>query len=282
MRADNLILLAVCLPAVVLAVVISWRGRHLPVTPPAALAPTTARGSLLDAVRTVACLLAAASVAGVLVVGFGGRLLMRTLAATSPPEVQGRLTEAEETVGQITFSGTALFILFVGLVLPVAAVFPYLLLRPVLPRAAWAAGAVGGTLLLAAFVQAEPVSRENTDFTLLTPHWLAVALVATTALLYGTTFAALGARLDAVAPNLWGPRGDRRRRGYAVYSALVWLLVPHFLVVALTYVGARALAHGRVRPLLERAPMGTIGRVALAGATILSVGVVGAASFDVI
>lgn len=282
MRADNLILLTVCLPAVALAVAISWRGRHLPITAPPASEPTSVRVALADAVRTVASLLAAASVAGVLVAGFGGRLLMRTLAATSPDDVQGRLTEADETIGQITFSGTFFFIVFIGLVFPVAAVFPYLLLRPVLPTSAWAAGAVSGTLLLAAFAAAEPVSTENPDFTLLTPHWLAVVLVAAVALLYGTTFAALAARFDASAPPLMGSRGDRRRRGYATYASLVWLAVPHFFVFAATYVGARAAVRGRARTLLERAPVQLMGRVTVAGTLALSALVVGAAAVDVI
>ena len=61
---------------------------------------------------------------GALVVGPGGRLVMRLLAATSP-ESKGFRTEAQETVGRITFSGTVGFIIFVGLAFGVAAGLTY-------------------------------------------------------------------------------------------------------------------------------------------------------------
>ncbi len=64
---------------------------------------------------------APACVAGFLVPGLGGRLFMRVLAATSGSGAQGRLTEADEVVGDITFDGSLGFVIFVGLVIPVAA-----------------------------------------------------------------------------------------------------------------------------------------------------------------
>jgi hypothetical protein len=60
---------------------------------------------------------------GALVVGPGGRLVMRLLAATSP-ESKGFKTEAQETVGRITLSGTIGFIIFAGLAFGVAADSP--------------------------------------------------------------------------------------------------------------------------------------------------------------
>ena len=48
---------------------------------------------------------------GVLIVGAGGRLAMRLLAATAGEGAQGRETEAEEIVGQITTGGTIEFVL---------------------------------------------------------------------------------------------------------------------------------------------------------------------------
>ena len=56
-----------------------------------------------------------ALVAGLMTVGLGGRLMMRILAATSPPQAQGRLTDADAIVGEITTGGTVSFVLFVGL-----------------------------------------------------------------------------------------------------------------------------------------------------------------------
>ena len=45
-------------------------------------------------------------IAGVLVAGLGGRLMMRVLAATSGDSAQGLVTEAHETVGEITLGGS--------------------------------------------------------------------------------------------------------------------------------------------------------------------------------
>lgn len=45
--------------------------------------PSTPSSAAIDALRTLACVLTAGFVAGLLVVGFGGRLVMRVLAATS-------------------------------------------------------------------------------------------------------------------------------------------------------------------------------------------------------
>ena len=44
--------------------------------------------------------------AGITVLGTGGRLAMRLLALTAGPAAQGRLTEADEVVGEITVGGT--------------------------------------------------------------------------------------------------------------------------------------------------------------------------------
>src|SRR5687768_14028322 len=50
--------------------------------------------------------------AGVLMAGAGGRLVMRLLAFTAPEAAQGRITEADEIVGQISMDGTTGFIIF--------------------------------------------------------------------------------------------------------------------------------------------------------------------------
>src|SRR5687768_14898996 len=43
-----------------------------------------------------------ACLAGVLTLGAGTRLMMRVLAATSSDDVQGRLTEADEVIGEVS------------------------------------------------------------------------------------------------------------------------------------------------------------------------------------
>ena len=93
MRGDNVLLVAVCTAAVVAAATIAWRGRRLPVVA-ARDTPTSPSTAAFDALRTLACVLTAGFVAGLLVVGFGGRLAMRVLAATSGSTAQGRSTDA--------------------------------------------------------------------------------------------------------------------------------------------------------------------------------------------
>ncbi len=174
MRTANLVVSGLAVAAVVVAAVVAWRGRRLeriPDTGP----PATPGEAALTAVRTLGIGLSAGIAAGFLVVGLGGRLVMRVLAATSGDLAQGRTTEAEELVGEITVDGTIGFILFVGLGGGVAASLLYLLTRRVLPRAAGPAGLVLGVLLVGTLGVQDPLSPDNRDFAILEPLWLAVA-----------------------------------------------------------------------------------------------------------
>ena len=54
-------------------------------------------------------------VGGLLAAGAGGRLAMRLLAVTAGDRAQGRITEADEVVGEVTVGGTIGFIVFGGL-----------------------------------------------------------------------------------------------------------------------------------------------------------------------
>jgi hypothetical protein len=148
---------------------------------------------------------------------------MRALAATSGSGAQGKLTEAGEVVGEITLGGSLGFLLFVGILLPLAAAFGFLVLRRLAPGPVWLTGLVFGTILLGTVGIDDPLARDNVDFVILRPLWLAVAAVIATALLFGVTFSAVAARLDA---TLVGP-AELRRAGWrqrAPYGSLVWLL----------------------------------------------------------
>ena len=100
----------------IFAIWISWQGRRLPVLADREL-PTRAGASALDGMRSIAAIVGAGLVAGFLVPGLGGRLFMRLMAATSGSAAQGKLTEAEEVVGEITLGGSVGFVIFVGLIL---------------------------------------------------------------------------------------------------------------------------------------------------------------------
>ena len=81
-------------------------------------------------------------VGGLLAAGAGGRLAMRLLAVTAGDGAQGRITEADEVVGEITVGGTVGFVVFGGLFAGLVCAVIYLLLRKWLPS-----GLVGGLVL---------------------------------------------------------------------------------------------------------------------------------------
>jgi hypothetical protein len=217
--------------------------------------------------------LTAGFVAGLLVVGFGGRLVMRVLAATSGGGAQGRTTDAGERVGEITLGGSIGFFIFAGLLIPLASSIVFIPLRRVLPRTSWIAGSLFGLVLLATFGVSDPLSPDNVDFVILSPTWLAVTLVCLTALLFGVTFSALVARLDATLAALDQLRSDAPRRRKLPNLSLVWLLIALPLAVPATvYVVGRAIVHGRLAPTIESSPL------RLAGYAVATIGAIAAAT----
>lgn len=245
MRPANLIVATLGIAAASLAAAISWRGRRLPVI--VRVEPTGPKAAAAAAVRTMAACLAAGVVAGFLVPGLFGRFVMRVLGATSGDGAQGRLTEAEERVGEITFGGSAFFVVFAGVVIPVGLLMIYAVGRELMPDRAVVSGAVLAVVVLATVGVADPLSPENVDFRILAPTWLAVLLVVTAGLLFGLTAAVLAHRFERM---LQTNAGARWQRGL-VYAPLVALLVPLVLLGAVVYVTVRVVSRGRVRSWLD-------------------------------
>jgi hypothetical protein len=165
---------------------------------------------------------------GALVVGPGGRLVMRLLAATSP-ESNGFLTEAQETVGRITL-GTIGFIIFVGLPFGVAAGLTYVFVSFAFPR-----GIVGGLLFGAARLvvfgsHIDPLVPDNHDFAIVGPGWLAVVAFTALAVLTGAMTAPLAGRIAAALPAP-RPRWAWWLVPAAAFTALVFANEPVSLVV---------------------------------------------------
>ena len=135
------------------------------------------RAKISEATRTISASLAGGVVAGLLVAGLGGRLLMRLVAVTSDESAQGRLTEADEVVGRVTAGGTVGLVVFVGLFSGIFGGLGLSLFRRFLPSRSWVAGlvvagAIGGFL-------ARPVdllNPDSIDFSILGPRWFAAAL----------------------------------------------------------------------------------------------------------
>jgi hypothetical protein len=137
----------------------------------------------------------------VLAAGAGGRLVMRLLAATSP-DVHGSLTEAGETIGEITVDGTFALFLFAGLPAGLLSGALYALVGPVLPRGR-ARGIVLGVLLLVLLAtRIDPLRADSVDFLLLDPAWLAVLGFSALALFQGMLVAALAPTKTAPRPRV--------------------------------------------------------------------------------
>jgi hypothetical protein len=205
--------------------------------------------------RTASLGMVAGAVAGILVLGFGGRLAMRILAATSGDHVQGLLTDAEERVGEITVGGTVGLILFVGLLGGIAGGLVYVAVRRWLPERAWVAGLLYGVLIMG-LARADPLDPDNTDFDILRPVWLAIVLFAVLFPLFGVVLGALAARLDRAYPTI-----SARPGALAAHAPLLVLALAPPLLVALAAAAGVAVAASRVRPLARTWPTPGVDRV---------------------
>jgi len=185
---------------VAVALIVRWRGQAVVVPAWQDSGARTSIGQLLRIYLWLTYLGAVTGIlAGLLVVGPGGRLAMRLLAATSP-QAQGRITEAGEVVGDITLGGTLGFFVFVGLVGGPPFGILYVLVHRALPRGVLG-GLVYGLALLVTFgAQQEPLRADNPDFGIVGPGWLAVAVFTLLAVVNGAFLAAAAGRLSQLLP----------------------------------------------------------------------------------
>ena len=184
-------------------------------------------------------------VSGILVAGAGGRLVMRLLAATAGDAAQGRITEAEEVVGQISVGGTIGFIVFTGLFFGLATGALFLLLRRWLPGGRLGGLAFGGVLLALAATRVEPLRRDNPDFDIVGPGWLSVVAFTALVVVHGMCVAAVAGRYSRTLPLVSG-----RRRALLAYAPLL-LTAPVAGVLPLVAVaGAVVTAASRAQGLV--------------------------------
>lgn len=177
---------------------VAWAGRRFE-SPPAEV-PLGAGEVARRYVWYVSLALLAGVLAGTTIIGAGGRLAMRMLAVTGGADAQGRLTEADEVVGEISAGGTLAFVLFTGLIGGCGAALVYLLVRRLLPGGALG-GAIFGLLLLVVFgTRVDPLRRDNPDFDIVGPGWLAVAVFSLLAVAFGVALVGITARLSAWLP----------------------------------------------------------------------------------
>jgi hypothetical protein len=221
------IITVVCLAGLGVAGALAWRWRGL---------EHEARDSLPDgwegvrrALRSIAVAVDTALVVGVLVGGLGGRLFMRILAATSGEAAQGATTQANETVGKITFGGTVALIIFGGMFAGLVVAVVYRALRQWLPARAWQAGLILAVLSLGIGGRgSELLNPDNGDFVIVRPLWLAVTLVALLAAIFGVVFVTVHERLDRAVPEIGLSFGS-----LAYVPMIVAMLVPPVTIVVI-------------------------------------------------
>ena len=184
-----------------LALTVVWGGR--PYVPWGDDRPATLQLALVRYARGALVGLVGGAWAGALVTGPAVRLIMRLLAVTGGDGAQGRVTEADEVIGDIDLGGTIGLIVFGGVLTGVGSGLLYVVVRRWLP-AGRPGGAVFGLLhLVVAATRADPLRPGNPDFDLVGPSWLAVLTFGVAAVLHGLAVRAFVDRCSAA----WAPRG---------------------------------------------------------------------------
>jgi hypothetical protein len=159
--------------------------------------PGTAGSSdrLVAGLRSLAGCLGAGLLVGVLVAGLGSRLVMRALALADD-DARGIVTENGNVVGETTFGGTLALVVFIGIAMGYFAGLIVFAVRRWLPASSpWRSLAL--SLVLLALLGGQVLDAGNTDFRLLDPAGLAVAL-------FGLLFLVAGFALVTLADR-WGP-----------------------------------------------------------------------------
>lgn len=160
--------------------------------------------------------------AGVFVAGAGGRLAMRLLAETSSETVQGRITEAEARIGEINVDGTIFLVIFVGVFFGGLTGVLYMALRRWLPTGRLGGLCLGLILLFTLAPMIDPIRRDNIDFDLVGPGWLALTVFAALTILQGFTVVAIAGRYSQNVPLI-----GKSWRNIAWYLPLV-VFIPAF------------------------------------------------------
>jgi hypothetical protein len=259
----------VCTAVLVVALVLGTRWSRLPFTPPPTSEEPGAGAVAKRYVWHCALLLAAGVTAGISVIGCGGRLAMRLLAVTAGDAAQGRLTEADEIVGEVTTDGTIGFVLFQGIVGGVAMTAIYLVIRRLLPSRTAGGLAFGAGLLLVLGTTSDPLREENPDFDLVGPGWVSVLVFTALALAFGVVLAGFVARLSGWLPLPSTERAVLVR--YAPISAIA--VLAYVFTIILAAVGVAVVAVSRWRPLVDwvRSPTAVrLGQLALLGVVAIA------------
>ncbi|MDX1448347.1 MAG: hypothetical protein R3246_04715 [Acidimicrobiia bacterium] len=182
-------------------------------------APDVADGLLGARFRWIAVRALAAAIAGVVVLGIGGRLVMLASRLLHPDAV-GRFTEGGNLIGKFTLGGTVALVLFGGLGSGLIAGVVWVFIREWIPDNSWLVGF--GAMLIGGFALVE---ADNRDFVILGDPLVDVVMLLALVFTFGVTVLRLDRWLDRRLPS--GNTGWTV--GYAAISLVgVPLLIPAF------------------------------------------------------
>lgn len=114
-------------------------------------------------------------VVGIVVAGFGGRLVMR-LAALVVPSANGAFTENGNRIGEITFVGSVALIIFAGLAASIFLAVVWVAISPWLPGRGVVRGLVAMPIAIA-FGAVALINAGNSDFVVLRHDPVVVAML---------------------------------------------------------------------------------------------------------
>ena len=189
---------------------------------------------LVALARHVGAATLAGVIAGVLVGGLLGRVVMRIAGFTAGPGLVGSFTANGNRVGDITVSGTAAIVLFVGLSSGLIGGVLYAAIEPWLRRLRPWHGLAYGVGLLAAF-GFTVLDPSNLDFRRFGSAPLNVAMFAALFLLFGVATALLFDRVRSLIDG-----GTRLARLTAALALMA--LIPGALATVLVFAAVTGLA----------------------------------------
>ena len=209
------------------------------------------RTSALRYLRGVAIALVGGFWAGALVTGPFVRLIMRMLAVTAGDDAQGRLTDAEEVVGNIDVGGTIGLIVFGGILPGLLSGAIYVVFRRWLPSGRLGGVVFGALHLVIAATRIDPLRPDNPDFDLLGPGWLAVAAFGLAAVVHGMAVVAIANRYSHHFPPPASTPAERTR-AFVPLGVAALVLTPGLpFILANVAVGlVITIAASRIEPVV--------------------------------
>ena len=164
-------------------------------------------------------------IVGVLVLGPGGQIVMR-VAAMLDPSSAGRATENGNRIGAITLEGTAVLIIFGGLIVGLATSVVWVAIQEWIPGRSLGRALVAMPIAVA-LTGFQLVRPENHDFRILEPVAPILALLLGLVAIAGFAFAIVGDWLDRRLP----PPAPRLTPIVGVYVVMILAGLP-FLILA--------------------------------------------------